>query len=292
MRMFSLFAGILLSILSNVTSSELLVVVSEYTEEYVEVGHRIIDTAGHSGQVVLHTDLDMMNADHFKLVVSVGKNAVLSINNDPRFKNIPVISAFAPRSTYQPAHYRTAVFSDVNLEIYLKLIQSMFPSKVPRIGVFVDDKTTYQFLSVSERNRNIVLIPKTINQGEKPAHVIENFINENKLDAFIILPLSSVYDQCSLVMMLYSLHQLDVAAIAYTPKLVESGIGAVAAVYFDKTEVISTVSEVIKSFYNTGRLLEQARTPKKTKVVVNEGLAKVLKLDPSNLMKYGEIHEQ
>ncbi|MCG8330638.1 MAG: hypothetical protein MI974_23275 [Chitinophagales bacterium] len=92
--------------------------------------------------------------------------------------------------------------------------------------------------------------------------------------------------------MLYSLYQLNVATISYTPKLVEGGVGCVAAAYFDQALVVSEISKIIKSFLKTGELSKQAITPKKAKVIVNKRLAKALRLDPSNLMNFGEIHEQ
>lgn len=290
---FNIFAGSLLSILSNIATAELLVVIPEYTDEYTSVAQAIIDSApGHGGQLLRYADLES-DIDRYELVVSVGKEAVLSVNQDPRFTNIPVISAFAPRSTYQQNPYRTAVFSDVNPAIHLRLIQNMFPGRMPRIGIFVDNETKYLFQSESfNRIGRFVLIPKKITQGENPARIIESFVHENDLDAFIVLPSSIIYDPHSLTAMLYSLYQLNVAAIAYTPKLVEGGVGCVAAAYFDKELVVSEVGEKIESFYKTGALSEQATTPKKAKVIVNERLAKALQLDLSNLMKYGEIHEQ
>ncbi|MCG8330639.1 MAG: hypothetical protein MI974_23280 [Chitinophagales bacterium] len=113
-KTLNLFAGYLLSILSHIAAAELLVIIPDYTEGYTSVAQAIIDSAfGYDGHVIRYSDLKK-DIDCYDLVVSVGKDVVLNVNHDPRFKNTHIISAFAPRSSYQLTTHKTAIFSDVN----------------------------------------------------------------------------------------------------------------------------------------------------------------------------------
>lgn len=288
-----IFVSSVLTILAKVATADLLVVVPDYSNEYTSVAKSIIESVpDHTGQFLRPSDIDG-DIRRYELVVSIGSKATEIINEDKRFSSVPVISAFMSRAEYQSKPQRTAVFNDVDPKIHLKLILEMFPDRVPRIGIFVDNVTDYQFESADfNRIGRFFLIQKVLGQGDNPARIIESFVQENELDAFIVLPSSIIYDPHSLTAMLYSLYQHNVATIAYTPKLVEGGIGCVAAAYFDKALVVSEIKSRIQSFYETGVLASQASTPKKAKVVVNERLAKALQIDFSHLMMYGEIHEQ
>lgn len=296
-KTISLLVGGYLSILANIATAEYVVIVPDYTDDYASVGRSIIESVpNHKGLLVRYSDLALeqkQNIQGYELVISIGNEVTQSINQDKRFDEVPTINTFILKSEYKAKSLRSAVLNNVNPAIHLKLIKKMFPDKEPRIGVFVDSVTDSLFKDeFPHKMSGFVLIPKKLNQGENPARIIESFVYENGLDVFIVLPSSIIYDPHSLTAMLYSLYKHNVAAIAYTPKLVEGGVGCVAAAYFDKALVVSEIANRIHSFYKTGVLAEEASTPATAKIIVNEQLARSLQLDLSNLMKYGEIHEQ
>ena len=288
-----LLFGCALNALARLACAEVMVVVPEYSEQYASLAHSIIQAApGSAGQLRLYTDLPP-SLDDYELVVTIGNEATHAVNHDKRFRYLPVLSGFIPRSEYRAGPLRSAVFSDINPAIHVKLIKQMYPGREPRIGVFVDSETDYLFgRDLPDKIGGFSLVQKELNEAENPAQLIARFVEDNNLDAFIVIPSSIIYDPHSLKAMLYSLYQLKVPAIAYTPRLVEGGVGCVVAAYFDKDLVLSEMVNRIHSFYETGELSTTTSTPTKAKVVVNLKLAEAFQLDLRNLMKYGEIHEQ
>lgn len=270
-----------------------MVVVPEHSDQYASLAHSIIQAAPESaGQMRLYADLPP-SLDDYELVVTIGTEATHAVNHDKRFRYLPVLSGFIPRSEYRAGPLRSAVFSDINPAIHVKLIKQMYPGLEPRIGVFVDSETDYLFgRDLPDKIGGFSLVQKELNETENPAQLIARFVEDNNLDAFIVIPSSIIYGPHSLKAMLYSLYQLKVPAIAYTPRLVDGGVGCVVAAYFDKELVLSEMVNRIHSFYETGELSTTTSTPTKAKVVVNSKLAEAFQLDLRNLMKYGEIHEQ
>lgn len=281
----SLFAG-------PVSRAEVLVVISDSTEEYRSIAQEIIRaTPLGTGVITLYSDL-VAEQEAKELIVTVGRRANKAVTLDDRFSHIPVLSTFLPRPEFRPGPQRSAVFNDINPLIHVRLVKELFPERSPRIGLFVDSETKYLFKSEAvDRIGGFYLVQKVLTEGENPARVIDSFVAENNLDAFIVIPSSIIYDPHSLNATLYSLYKRNIPAIAYTPKLVEGGVGCVVAAYFDKQIVMSEVTRKINLFYETGELSTATSIPKTAKVSVNPRLAGTLQLDLSNLMKYGEMHE-
>lgn len=286
--------SIVLMLGSNPTFADYAVVVPKHSPSVDEIANQIATALlDHKGVVLDKAEFKLANKGQFNLIVTIGKDVLEAVNSDPTLNEIPVLSAFSPRQSFELRDHRAAIFNDINLSIQIKLIKKLLPKTTPRIGIFYPQNSVFfqEQINYVSHTEGIVLIPSGLAKSDNSAKMITNFINKNDLDAFIFIPSGEIYDPHSLAAIFYALYRNEVAAIVYSPKLVKNGVGGAAAATFDKKIVTQTIIDEVNSFYKLGRFRSPFFIPRTANIVVNRKLSRSIQLDISAFTNESQIHE-
>jgi len=279
---------------SNSTFADYAVVIPKHSPSIDEIASQIATALpDHKGIVLDKAEFKRIYKGQFNLIVTIGKDVLEAVNNEATLNDVPVLSAFTPRQSFQLRDHRAAIFNDINLSIQIKLIKKLLPKTTPRIGIFYPQSSVFfkKQINLVSRTEGIFLISAALAKSDNAAKMITNFINKNDLDAFVFIPSSEIYDPHSLAAIFYSLYRNEVAAIVYSPKLVKNGVGGAAAATFDKKIVTQTIIDEVNSFYKLGRFRSPFFIPKIANIVVNQKLSRSIQLDVSAFTNESQIHE-
>ena len=284
-----LLIGLTLCI-SSYANSDYAIVVPPGNPQILAVAKSIIDSDNKGrGFIVTPAELSRRSKDA-ELILTLGANSTQLVHEDRAYEKTPKIAAFIPRNTFLHKHNSLYIYNDVNLSLQLRFISELYSGANVRVGLFYSHLSSYideEIENLSKEYSNIDLYVRKVSLGDKPVKLMSSFVQGNKIDAFIIIPDSFLYDPHSLSVILYQLYQLKVSSITYNSSLVENGIGSLASTYFTKKNVIDEIISQLEGFRATGTIYAGDVTPSRAKVALNEKMVRYSYLNAAKRLYTG-----
>jgi len=288
----SILACFFVVLSSSYSYAEFAVVIPKHSPAIDKIAAQLASgVPNRNGKVLFYDGLKKANTDQYDLIITIGSEAAEKVSSDASL-NIPRLNAFCPRQYHVEGANRLIIFNDINLSIQINLIKKLHPNSIPRIGLLFSSNSLFlDDIDAAAARKDIVFITSEIKKGQRPEKHIDHFIDENNLDAFIVIPSAQLYDSYSLSSVFYSLYRNQVAAIVSSEELIDNGVGGAAAAIFDVDLVVAAIIDEIEYFYTFHHFSQSFTTPKTAKVFMNRKLSRSIGLDISGFKSGEIIHE-
>lgn len=262
-----------------------LVLLSEHSTLYLEVGTAIADSYGSPIEQREASGLSGPDPLNSEIAVAVGARACEQLlqRNEPGFS---LICAFIPRATFMALTERygdtplvrqqrlTAIYLDQPLERQLRLAHLLAP-EASSIGAMFGP------VSVSERElfietakaEGLSPVPLTLQERDNPLEKLQPVVRQS--DIFLALPDRALFNRATAKWLLYVTLQQQIPLIGFSRTYVEAG--ALAAVYTTPAQVGRQAGDLLRAL-DEGQALATASFPRYFTVTSNPVVARNLNL--------------
>lgn len=272
---------------SSFASSGVVIVIPGGDNEFKSIALEIKQLIDDSSITILESDRLIDFPEKTELIITLGNESCHKVEERVKGADIPVINSFISRSHWEKRKSKLAILNDINIKIQVELVSLLFDNRPVNVGIFIPDSDSYFEKEILKLNKHphVKIVARKISEDENPAKVIGTFVNQNAIDAFILLPSKEIFNPHSVSAVLYELYRHRVAAIVSSPQLVANGVGGVAGAYFTREQVIAETREQVEKFLVTKSIAQDAKTPRIANVAFNEKLIKALDLNQLDISR-------